>query len=171
MNQDRFKKSVIAHYRQMFDAAASILRDRDKAADAIQDAMVSLWNIRDRLDNVENIRGYCIMVARHKALDALKRFDATSFDPIPEKFDCADTNDTSPSSAIEQKQETARLKAIIGSLPDNQRRVMVLSALHNLSNQEIASVTGLSDQNIRTLLCRARQKVRQLYLQQKSYYL
>lgn len=168
MDQEKFKESVAVNYRPMYAAAALILRDSESAADAVQDAMVSLWNARARLDQVDNIKAYCIMVAKNKALDALKKSGCGSFDPIPENFDVASPSDSLPSSAIEQKQQTARLKQIINNLPDNQRRVMILSAMRNLSNNEIASATGLSDQNVRVLLCRARQRVRQLYIESSN---
>ena len=57
------------------------------------------------------------------------------------------------------------LKQLIGRLPKAQQQVMMLSSFHNLSNAEIAELTGLSNENVRQILCRARKKIRELYEQ------
>ena len=48
-------------------------------------------------------------------------------------------------------------------LPLRQRRVLKLSAVSGLDNDEIASVMGLSEGNVRQLLHRARLRFKDLF--------
>jgi len=52
---------------------------------------------------------------------------------------------------------------MIDMLPENQRRVVMLSGIAGLSNSEIKKATGLSDDNVRVLLSRGRKKLRELF--------
>lgn len=164
MDRATFNETVLSHYKPMYASAYAIMRDSDSAADALQDAMVSLWESRDRLDSVSNLKSYCITAVRRKCLDKLKSFNENQFSPIADTFDCADSTPLQ-SHSLETRQTLAIVRRHIDTLPDNQKNVLMLSAYRSLSNSEIAEATGLSEQNVRVLLCRARQRLRQLYLQ------
>ena len=53
--------------------------------------------------------------------------------------------------------------ALMIAAGEGQLEVVRLSAFANLSNDEIASVTGYSAVNVRTLLSRGRKKIKELY--------
>lgn len=52
---------------------------------------------------------------------------------------------------------------LLKRLPENQRTVVVMSAVTGLSNSEISQATGLSAENVRVLLSRGRKKLRELF--------
>lgn len=59
-------------------------------------------------------------------------------------------------------QETSDLiRKTIETLPENQRTVITLRDMHELSSEEVCNVLGISETNQRVLLHRARAKVRQ----------
>ena len=53
------------------------------------------------------------------------------------------------------------VRRIIDTLPDNQREVLLLREVEELEYDEIAHITGLGLNNIRTLLSRGRAKVKE----------
>ena len=62
-----------------------------------------------------------------------------------------------------------KLRSLIALLPDNQRRIMEMRDVEGMETSEIKKLTGLSESNIRTLLCRARTIVRQQFKQLLNY--
>lgn len=64
MNAEKFSSTVIPLYRELFAVAFTLLKDRDTAADIVQDAMVKLWNYRDMLDNVASVKGFALVTLR-----------------------------------------------------------------------------------------------------------
>lgn len=54
MNVDDFKAAVMRAYPAMQAMARRMMRDREDAADAMQDAAVALWEHRDRFGTADN---------------------------------------------------------------------------------------------------------------------
>jgi RNA polymerase sigma-70 factor (ECF subfamily) len=58
--------------------------------------------------------------------------------------------------AVIAAQRHARVLALIDELPAKERQALLLSALEELSNAEIASVLGITESSVRSRLFRAR---------------
>lgn len=160
--EEFFKREILTRYRAMYRVAAVILdNNRDDAADAVQMAMTRLWERRSTLPAVQNPAGYCLAAARTAAVDLIR--SRHSAEELTEAS--AATADDSVTGRVEASQQLDTIGRLIGQLPANQQRVIRLSAWSGCSNTEIAAATGLSEANVRTLLSRARTKLRLLYSQ------
>ena len=71
--------------------------------------------------------------------------------------------DTNIAREIEQRDEVNQVKRLIGRLPEQQKRVILLRDVNDCSFEEIEQATGLNAINIRVLLSRARKKIREQY--------
>lgn len=93
-----------------------------------------------------------------------ERFNASSADKLPGHW-AAGAGPVSWAGIPEEmfvSQETMNLiSQTIDSLPENQRLVVTLRDIHELSTDEVCNVLGISETNQRVLLHRARAKVRQ----------
>ncbi len=156
--EDIFTKRYVPLYPKLFNVAVAILgNDSNEAADAVQEAMVKIWRQGKNLASIENVEGYALTVLRTTAIDLLRKRKIRV--PIDDNI-CGSTD-----SAAVEKDSADFLKQLLGRLPKAQQQVMMLSSFHNLSNAEIAELTGLSNENVRQILCRARKKIRKLYEQ------
>lgn len=162
MNEQQFKGYVMPHYKTLYAYALAILHDESDAADCLQDAFTKLWENRKRLAEVDNVAAYATVTVRHIALSMASRLKRTVTPFGDDPPDVADTSPT-PAAAFEGKDNLRAVAALLTQLPDNQRKVVMMSAMTGLSNSEISSATGLSDDNVRVLLSRGRKKLRQLF--------
>lgn len=162
MNRVDFQRLVVALDKPMYATAAAMLRDADDAFDAVQETMISLWESRDRLDDVDNLKAFCMTALRRRCLDILKSFHSTRLSPIPDHFDTPDDS-ADTFTSIDSRQQLNRAMKLIDQLPENQRKALTLSAVNSLNNSEISEITGWSDQNVRTLLSRARSHLKTLF--------
>ena len=91
------------------------------------------------------------------AMARLSGYDPTLVDPrnLP--------MDTNIAREIEQRDEVNQVKRLIGRLPEQQKRVILLRDVNDCSFEEIEQATGLNAINIRVLLSRARKKIREQY--------
>ena len=161
MNATEFQQRIVVMHASLFRAAVAILGNRDDAADAVQDTMVKLWQNASALDSLTNVQAYAFATLRNQALDVQRRRSAhhavdlnAVSDPPPDE--------PLPSSDLEMVAQ------IVEELPDNYRQVTRMSVYQNLSTAEIASATGLSNDNVRQILSRSRQKIKQLYQKLKQ---
>lgn len=150
--EETYRQKYLPLYPRLFNAAYALLANEDDAADAVQDAMVKLWDRRDKLLNIEMPLGYALTLVRNIAIDTLR-----SRKPL-------EPPDANLAAQIPEEPDTeAFIRRAIQALPEAQREVLTLSAFGRLSGAEISSITGLSADNVRQLLCRARRKLREIY--------
>ncbi len=159
MDSEQFRNTVMPLQKVMFRVALHIMGNADDACDAIQDTLEKLWIKRSSLSCVENASAYCIGVLKNQCLTMLRQTRVTdSTDKLPDHTDSTDLF-----SQVEARDNIDRIRRIIASLPETQRRVAELSIFSQCSNTEICSITGMTDQNVRANLSRARHRIKELF--------
>lgn len=159
MDSEQFRNIVMPLQNVMYRVALHIMGNADDACDAIQDTLEKLWIKRSTLSCVENAKAYCIGVLKNQCLTILRQTKATdTIDNLPDSTDSIDL-----SSQVEARDNISRIRLIIASLPETQRRVAELSIFSQCSNTEICSITGMTDQNVRANLSRARHRIKELF--------
>lgn len=156
MTEEEFKAAVMPHHQMMMAEALHILQNRDDALDCLQDAVTALWKSRNKLHDIDNIKAYCIKVIANRAIEMLRRQVKTENETSD-----AMTSDDPPDLAMERAEKIALLKKAIKLLPENERMVMVMKVIKNMTGEEIAEATGLSHANVRVLTHRARQRLKE----------
>lgn len=137
-----------------------------EAQDVVADTVEKMWRMRDRLGELDNPQGYVVKSVRTTALDALRarnrRGSTLELEDVPS---LTLDSSLSPVERIERVSELELVKDMMKLLPDNQRRVLELSAFRGLDVAEVVQVTGFSEGNVRVLLTRARSKLRKAFRQ------
>lgn len=164
MTASEFKQMIMDCSDIMWQAAASMMQSQSEAQDVVADTVEKLWRVRERLPEVENVKGYVVTAVRRTALDVIRtqtrRGTMLDLEEAPAlRADPA----YDPQQKLERLSELELLRDIIAALPRNQRRVMELTAFRGLDNGEVARVTGLSIENVRVLLSRGRARLREAY--------
>lgn len=155
MTEQQFRDIVMPHHRLMAGMAMAVLGDREDASDCLQDCMMALWNRRDELEHIDNVKAYCLRTVRNCALSMLRRANRLET-VIPEIFESLD-----PETRLEHKDRLEKVMAHIETLPGPQREVIRMSAVLGLSNDDVAKMSGQSPGNVRTLLSRARKRLKE----------
>ena len=135
----------------------------DDAADAAQEAFVSAWRALPFFREESNFATWLYRLATNASIDLLRREKRhrapLSLDDEEQSVDVADET-ASPDTLYEKKElREAVLRAMEG-LSDEQRRILVLRELQQLSYQEIAEVLELDLGTVKTRIHRARKNLR-----------
>lgn len=151
-------------HKTLYSYAFSILGDENDAEDCLQESYTKLWENRSRLEKVENIAAYATVTVKNIALSMVTR---TKMRTSPFGENPPEVADSSPSPGLitEEKEDLRIVGELLRTLPENQRKVVMMSAIGGLTNPEITEATGLSDDNVRVLLSRGRKRLRQLFSQ------
>lgn len=136
--------------------------DPSDAEDAVQEVMLKLWNLRQKLDEYRSIEAVAMTMTHHLCMDLwrAKRPDTLSLDRVQ-----APTPSATPERLLEEKDEFRLMREIIDSLPTLQRTIIRMKDIEEYETEEIAEITGCNAEAIRSNLSRARKKVREVYLQ------
>ena len=148
MDTAEFKQQFLPYHRKLYRVAFRLTGNPQNAEDMVQEAYLKLWNKRDELADV-------------LCYDVLRRSQPDEDGRPPEELNLP--MDTNIAREIEQRDEVNQVKRLIGRLPEQQKRVILLRDVNDCSFEEIEQATGLNAINIRVLLSRARKKIREQY--------
>ncbi len=161
MTEEEFKTKVMPCRQLMLENASRLLRDRDDILDCLQEALASLWKNRSSLSDEYNIPAYCITTVRHAAISVMRRRARFSDEDIG-SLNLKDESDT-----LENKEKLRIVAEGLKTLPEKQRKVIMMNSLSDMTGEEIAKATGMSQTNIRTILSRGRKTLKEYF--KKNY--
>ncbi|MFD6109006.1 RNA polymerase sigma factor [Streptomyces yangpuensis] len=154
-DEDAFAVLVRRHSSRMLALARHLLGSRTDAEDAVQDAFLSAWRRLPEFQHTASFATWMYRIVTNRCLSTLRRRTRPlSLDAIPEP--AATGSDSSPPHVAEIDAATAALTAALQRLSPELRVCWVLRELHGLHYDEIAHVTGSSEQTVRGRLFRAR---------------
>ena len=162
MELKQFKIDVLPLRNKLLNYARKLTEDPSDAEDAVQEIMLKLWNMRQKLDEYQNIEALAMTMTHHLCMDIwrAKRPDSLSLEQVQ-----APSQSATPERLLEEKDEFRLRREIIDSLPTLQRTIIQMKDVQEYETEEIAEITGCSAEAIRSNLSRARKKVRDIYLQ------
>lgn len=166
MQNISFRNDILPLKDKLFRLALRITLNSAEAEDVVQETMIRVWNKRDEWKQLESIEAYCLTITRNLAIDRSERKDANHAELTPhnEKADLA-----TPYSNLVDKEQLSLISSLIDALPEKQRTIMQLRDVEGKSYKEIATVLNLTEEQVKVNLFRARQKVKQRYLDIDGY--
>lgn len=151
-----FKEIFIPMNRLLYGQALRMLRDPLEAEDMVQDVYVRLWERRSELSGVDNPQAYAVTMLKNRCLN---RLNSQRFTEDIDSMQFESESDM-PSDQVELRDRVGAVMNLIGELPDRQRQVILMHDVDGYPKEEIERVTGLSADNVRQLLSRARRFIR-----------
>ncbi|PTY03762.1 RNA polymerase subunit sigma-24 [Opitutaceae bacterium EW11] len=143
-----FSQQLERHYLELGPMLrAYFRRQRPLAAaadDLLQETFLRAWRERARFAAAVSSRAYLFGIARHVALDALRRLRPV--EPLEPGRDVAGESVPDPDERL------LAMRRAIDALPEAQREPLVLKLQHELSYAEIADVLGVPVGTVRSRL-------------------
>jgi RNA polymerase sigma-70 factor (ECF subfamily) len=148
-----FARIVTEHARFLYSVAFSLLRHRQDAEDAVQDALLKLYR-GESWRTMDSERAFLARVVWRAALD--RRASRTiSVEEEGAELRVLDVRST-PEHAATESDERGLLQQLIDALPEELQQSLLLSAMEEMSSREIGEVMGIPEGTVRTRLMRAR---------------
>jgi RNA polymerase sigma-70 factor, ECF subfamily len=167
-----FHDLIRPYERGAFVLSYSILRNREDAEEAVQQAMLNIFSRLSQLDDVERFKQWAMRVVENEAkMHRRKRrqhlyesIEGSDPDPAQEKpfrpRQFADWREL-PSDIVEQAEVRNAIWKVLGELPDIYREVFVLRDMQHLDVAETSQALGIGESAVKTRLHRARLMMRE----------
>jgi RNA polymerase sigma-70 factor (ECF subfamily) len=160
---------VLPLKNELFRLALRITLNRAEAEDVVQETMIKVWNKRDHWDEIDSIEAFCLTICRNISLDKIKKAENQN-QSIEEGHDAPDLSYTSnPEEQAMQRDRIRLIRHLIDHLPEKQRSCMQLRDFEGKSYKEIAQVLGISEEQVKINIFRARQTIKQKYIETEDY--
>lgn len=160
-----FRTDVLPLKDELFRLALRITLNRADAEDVVQETMLKVWNRRDSWAELDSMQAYCLTICRNLALDKLKRADHQNAS-LDESYDRPDRHyAANPEEQTVQRDRVELVKRLMDQLPEKQRTCMQLRDMEGKPYKEIAQVMGITEQQVKVNIFRARQSIKQKFQQ------
>lgn len=139
----QFLSALSAHLRAFFRRRMSQLPD--DVEDMVQETVLAIHNNRHTYRPEQPLTAWVHTIARYKLIDLLRaraRREALN-DPLDDELEIFANSDTDAAQARRD------LAAILQSLPERQRRALVMIKLEGASVAETALDTGMSESSVK----------------------
>jgi RNA polymerase sigma-70 factor, ECF subfamily len=160
-----FEPLMRRHNQRLYRAARAIVRDDAEAEDVAQEAWVRAYQ---HLNQFEGRAGFATWLtriavnealarvkrrARHEEIDAMEEFRRDRVAQLSSRA-------PDPEQHVGAGETRALLERSIDALPDNFRQVLMLREVEEMTTAETAECLGISEENVKVRLHRARALLR-----------
>ena len=167
MHTISFREDILPLKDKLFRLALRITFDRAEAEDIVQDTLIRVWNKRDEWQQMDSIEAYCLTIARNLAIDRSQKMESQNLELTPETQEMPDAK--MPDQLMEQNEQLSIIHRLINELPEKQRSILQLRDIEGKNYKEIAVILGLTEEQVKVNLFRARQRIRLKYTERNDY--
>jgi RNA polymerase sigma-70 factor (ECF subfamily) len=162
MQSIQFKNDVLIHKDLMYRLALRILKNEEDANDIVQDSLLKLWDKRKVLTDIKNIKSFSMTMVRNACIDLIRKHKPET---NKEQLILQRTDYLNPEKKLVISDQLRMVRNIIDQMNEQQREVIQLREVEGLDYDEIAEITGLSINNLRVIISRARKEIKSKMIQ------
>ena len=164
-----FQNDILPLKNELFRLALRITLNATDAEDVVQDIMLKVWKRRNDWEQIESIEAFCLTICRNLALDRLrhKDYQSQTLDMAADPVDASHT--ANPEQMAVQRDRIQLVRQLINRLPERQRSCMQLRDIEGKSYRDIATILGITEQQVKVTIFRARQAVKTAFQEQEEF--
>lgn len=143
---------------RLYATILRMTRDPQQAEDLVQDAFIKVYLQLDKYEEQGSFSSWFYRVAINHCLDEFrkKRYKMTHV----EMNDAYLSNHQHPEVIFLQQEKNRQLERLIGTLPEDERLIILLRYVNELSYKEISELIDVPLSTVRNKLHRAKIKMR-----------
>lgn len=167
METEYFKNKILPLKQKLFRKALYITQSQADAEDIVQEVMMRMWSNRKDWPKINNIESFCSSLVRNLSIDRIKQsgFRYESLD----QFSGIKSSEEIPIENLIRADEKTWVLSVISSLPEKQKNVIMLREIEEMSYKDIAQELSISEAQVKVILFRARQTVKEIYQKISRY--
>lgn len=172
--REEFDAEVVPHIDTLYANALRLTHARADAEDLVQETVLRAFRFFDRFERGTNVKAWLLRIQYNTFVNRYRRSskEREIKDSMVQEVSGEDIVSREALRALTDPMGTAlrpllsrEIEAALSSLPEDQRTVVVLADIEELSYKEIASVLGCPIGTVMSRLHRARRALRKLLIE------
>src|SRR5436853_4651210 len=168
--EDGFEELVRRYQRPIAAYVYRMVGDYEAALDLTQEVFIKVYNSLSRYRSEFKFSTWIYKIAHNSAVDHLRRYGTRERSLINE-FEGnerelpLESRRLSPEQESERRERREEIEHVVRQLPSAYKELILRRHSHDLSYDEIADVTGLPLGTVKNRLFRAREVMRQQFVE------
>lgn len=158
-----FQHDILPLKDRLYRLALRITLNPAEAEDVVQETMIKVWNRRDSWNTIDNIENYCLTICRNLSVDKTRHQSNQTLSLENEVDPSDDSHHANPETQAVQRDRVRLVRQLINRLPEKQRSCMQLRDIEGKSYKDIATILGISEEQVKVNIFRARQTVKEQF--------
>lgn len=150
-----------SYYKAMFNTSLRILKDEFEAEDIMQEAFLTAFMKLDTFVGEVTFGAWLKRIVINKSLTQLKKNN--KYQNVKMEI-VSETETTQEEPLNYEGLQTNKVLEQLNSLKDNYRIVLNLNLIEGYDYEEISQIMGITNENVRTTISRAKKKLKQLLI-------
>ena len=147
------------YYHRVRKFILASVKNESVADDLVQETFIKIQENLDRVREPEKISSWIFRIAYHLCQDHFRGLKkSSSQEEIHDGL--VALQESSAQKELEQGEMSRCVQDKLSLLPETQRSVIIFADIMDFSQQEIADILGLSVENVKVRLHRARKKLK-----------
>ncbi|MEP6944589.1 MAG: sigma-70 family RNA polymerase sigma factor [Acidobacteriota bacterium] len=167
---ESFEELVRRYQRPITGYVYRMLGDHESALDVTQEVFIKVYNSLSKYSSEYKFSTWLYRIAHNAAIDHMRRNSISAMSIEVENPDGSyqiqiESGRPSPEQDHERREWRTEIDAVVKCLPPTYRDLILLRHARDLSYDEIADVTGLPLGTVKNRLFRAREMMRQIFIE------
>ena len=155
-----FAELVRRHRDRLWAVALRTVGDREEAADAVQDALLSAHRAAARFRGDSQVTTWLHRIVVNACLDRIRRRQAHPTVPLPDgSHDDGPSSGPEPAAPVQDHDTALVVRAALAKLPPDQRAALVLVDVQGYPVAEAAEILGVAEGTIKSRCARGRARM------------
>lgn len=153
---------------KLYRFALSIVGNAYDAEDILQEVLIKIWKRWDHFSTMENKEAWAMTVTRNMSIDKLRAGKRKRTTDLDNFYHLSDDGPT-PDRALQSSDTMTQIIEIINELPTVQKDVVHLRDIEGYTYREISEILGVSIDQVKVNLHRARKILKERLAHLKQY--
>lgn len=158
-----FEVEAMPHMSALYHFAVRLCRDKDDAADLVQETFLKAFRFFDKFERGTNCKAWLFRILKNSYINRYRKTtkepDVVEYDVVEDFYETIKDSSVATSTLEEQVFEQAlddEVTTAIDRLPDEFRTVVILCDIEGFTYEEIAEFVDCPIGTVRSRLHRAR---------------
>ncbi len=140
---------------KIYRYALRLVGDEMDAEDILQELYIRIWKRKDVYESLENKEAWCMTVTRNLAIDSIRNSKKRQYTELSGATGISD-KERNPFEQLAHDDTQAMLGEWLSKLPENQREALHLREIEGMTYKEIAEITKMSLEQVKSNIFRGR---------------
>jgi RNA polymerase sigma-70 factor (ECF subfamily) len=158
-DQLAYKELFTSFYPALIQFVSGIIKSRQTAEEIVSDLFLKIWEKRKTLEEIQNLRVYCFVAARHLSINQLEKQKRQKHADIDDYKTLLFHSAPDPEECMISAEMLRLIHDVVEELPPRCKLSFKLVKEHGFKYREAAEILQVSEKTIENQLAIALKKI------------